>query len=81
MGRVFPGETDTAVELHVFGRREAVRPVHATAAALAATGNSGVHPARQALAYADADRAPSTSTSRSASRCLTAWNEPMARPN
>jgi len=47
----------------------------------AATEASSAPAATAVLAYAAAERADSTSTSRSAHRCLIAWKDPMGRPN
>jgi len=53
----------------------------AALASAIATGASGSAVARQAAAYLAAARAWVTPTHRSAARCLSAWNDPIWRPN
>src|SRR6185437_13694876 len=54
---------------------------HADLASATATGASGKSAARQAAAYLDAARAWVIVVHRSASRCLSDWNEPIVRAN
>ena len=55
--------------------------LQAALASATATGASGSPAARHAAAYLAAARAWVTPTHRSASRCLSAWNEPTGRAN
>ena len=79
---VLPGDRDAAVQLDGLGR-ELGQGIGAVG--LRDVGElAGVRRRRSTAAYDaahDAERDISTSTSRSAIRCLSAWKEPMGRPN
>ena len=55
--------------------------LHHTLAVDAATEASGSFAPMHHAAQYTVERMPSTSTSMSAQRCLTAWNDPIGRPN
>ena len=78
---VFPGEPDAAERLDGVGGDAANAAEHVACAMLAASAGSSEPSVSAQTAWYAVERACSRSTSMSASRCLTAWNEPMGLPN
>jgi hypothetical protein len=81
MGGVLPGKPDAAVHLDVLCRSEHVRLRAADVRRRGGDRELRCSLIRQPAASRAMASASSTRTSMSAHLCLTAWKEPMARPN